>query len=283
MDQKEKRQVHIEPAKNRKSFDFAELWRYRSLIRLFTKKSFILIYKQTILGPLWILLIPIISSLLYLVLFGNIAKLGTDGIPQLLFYFSSNAVWTFFASCVTDCSKTFSNNAALFGKVYFPRLTVCISEVLKASIQFGIQMVIIAGFLVYYVSRGTMELNFVRLLLVFPILLQMGVLAMGCGIIASSLTTKYRDLAILVEFVIKMWMYATPVVFTLADIENPVLSSLILLNPTSAPVILFRHALFGTAAAPTWSVLVSAALTVVLAFLGIQMFHHIERTFIDTI
>ena len=187
--------THISSKHNLK---LKEVWQYRELIALFTKRSLKIAYMQTILWPLWLFINPLLTSITHLIVFGKIAKLGTDGLPQLLFYFSGNAIWTFYSSCVSVNASTFTSNARLFGKVYFPRLTIPISNVSSNAIRFLIQMSIVIVLIAYYLCRGLLVVHPLRLLLLPLILLWLGVMGMGCGIILSSLTTKYRDLSVLI-------------------------------------------------------------------------------------
>ena len=259
-----------------------EVWEYRDLIVLLTKRRFQVSFKQTILGPLWLFLNPLLSSVMYMIVFGNIARLGTDGLPQILFYLSGNALWGYFSACVTNNAATFTDNAALFGKVYFPRLAVPISNVISLAIRFLIQMIMVAVLLVYYAVIGAVRVRPAALVLLPLILIWLGVLGVGTGIIISSLTTKYRDLGILVTFGIQLWMYATPVVYPLSRVEG-VLRTMILLHPVSAPMELFRWALLGVGSPVPWSIAVSAAVSAALAFAGIVLFNKVERNFMDTV
>ena len=259
-----------------------ELWRYRDLILLLTKRSFVITYKQTILGPLWLFLNPLLTSVVYVVLFGNIAKLSTDGVPQLLFYLTGNAVWSFFAACVTTNAATFTENARLFGKVYFPRLVSPVSNVLGAMIRFGIQMLLVLGFLAYYAVAGLVHPHWLAWLSLPLVLLQLGVLGMGVGIIVSSLTTKYRDLSVLVSFGVSLWMYATPVVYPLSTVTGP-LRKLLLLNPVTAPVELFRWAVLGVGSVSAKYLAASWIVTLAAVFCGVVIFNKVERTFMDTV
>lgn len=259
-----------------------EVWEYRDLIILFTKRSFSVSFKQTILGPLWLFLNPLLSSVMYMIVFGNIARLGTDGLPQMLFYLSGNALWGYFSSCVTKNATTFTENAALFGKVYFPRLAVPISNMISAAIRFLIQMIMVIGLLIYYVVLGTVSVRPIVAVILPLILVWLGILGVGTGIIISSLTTKYRDLGILVTFGIQLWMYGTPVVYPLSTV-NGTLKTIILANPASAPMELFRWALLGVGNPEPWSVAVSITATAAIAFAGILLFNKVERNFMDTV
>ena len=204
--------THISSKHRWFDLNLKEVWRYRDLITLFTRRSFVLTYKQTVLGPAWIFLNPLISSIIYAFVFGGIAGMGTDGVPQILFYLCSNAIWIFFSTSVTKNAQTFTANANVFGKVYFPRLAVPISNILASIIQFCVQMILVFLFLAFYVISGQVHPHWEAWLLIPVILLHLGLLGLGCGIIISSLTTKYRDLAILVTFGVQLWMYATPIV-----------------------------------------------------------------------
>lgn len=260
-----------------------EVWQYRDLIWLFTKRSFAVSYKQTILGPLWLFINPLLSSMMHTIVFGRIAGLSTDGVPMLLFYLAGNAVWGYFSACLNNNAYTFTGNADLFGKVYFPRLTVPISNVLTAAIRFAIQMLLVSGFLAYYCFTGAVTPNGWVLLVIPVVLLHLGMMGMAFGTIISSLTTKYRDLSVLVGFGMQLWMYATPVVYPLSQLENGVLKTLLLWNPVTQPVELFRWALLGVGTISPLHLLASWSVTVVIAVLAIAIFNRVERTFMDTV
>lgn len=259
-----------------------ELWQYRELVWLFTKRSFIVPYKQTILGPLWLFIHPLLTSIVHLVLFGNIAKLSTDGIPQLLFYLGGNAVWNYFSNCVTHNAGTFVNNANLFGKVYFPRIAIPVSNVLGDLLRFGIQMILVLALLAYYLLRGLVAPNWLAWLGLPLMLVQLGLLGMGVGMIISSLTTKYRDLSVLVSFGVSLWMYATPVVYPLSTVSGTI-RTILLLNPVTAPVEYFRYAVLGVGSVTAASMAFSWAVTLLVAFFGLLIFSRVERTFMDTV
>lgn len=260
-----------------------EVWKYRDLIILFTKRNFVVRYKQTILGPAWLFINPIISSLIYTFIFGGIAGIGTEGVPQLLFYMSGNAIWTFFSSCVTRNATTFTSNANVFGKVYFPRLTTPISNMLTSGIEFGIQMLMVFVFLVYYLCIGAIHPNWLTWLLVPAVLLHLGMMGLGVGIIISSFTTKYRDLSILVGFGIQLWMYITPVVYPLSQAGDSIFKTLLLINPVTAPVEVFRYAFLGQGTIVPGALLWSWVFTLVVIVFGIMVFNHVEKTFMDTV
>lgn len=274
--------THISAKHSLFDLKLKEFWQYRDLVWLFTRRSFMVSYMQTILGPLWLFINPLLTSITYVVLFGNIAKLSTDGVPQLLFYLSGNAVWTFFSGCVTTNASTFTNNAYLFGKVYFPRLVMPVSNVLSKLILFGIQMLMVLVLLLWYTVRGTVAPLWKYWLFLPVLLIWLGVLGMGVGIIISSLTTKYRDLHVLVEFGMSLWMYATPVVYPLSTV-NAGLRRILLLNPVTPVVELYRRILLGVGQVDGTYLLYSLLVTLVIALAGVLIFTHVERTFMDTV
>ena len=275
--------THISSKHNVLDLNLKEVWRYRDLILLFTKRNFVVKYKQTILGPAWIFLNPLFSSIIYAFVFGSIAGIGTDGVPALLFYLCSNAVWLFFSTCIVSNARTFTENAGVFGKVYFPRLTTPISNMLSAVIQFVVQMILVGLFLVYYLIRGEVQPNWSAWLLIPLVLLHLGMFGMGCGIIVSSLTTKYRDLAVLVDFAVQLWMYATPIVYPMSELGNGWMKTILMINPVTAPVEVFRYAVLGQGTIMIKSLVLSAAITLLMLFGGIVIFNKVERTFMDTV
>lgn len=274
--------THISAKQRLFDLKLNELWHYRNLVWLFTRRSFMVKYMQTVLGPLWLLIKPTLTSVTYVLLFGNIAKLSTDGIPQFLFYLSGSALWSFFSSCVTDNATTFTNNANLFGKVYFPRLVMPVSSVLSNLILFFIQMLLTLALLVWYVLRGAVVPHWSAWLCLPLLLVQLGLLGMGCGVIISSLTTKYRDLSILVDFGVTLWMYATPVVYPLSTVSGT-LRRVLLLNPVTAPMELYRYALLGVGSFDARSLAFSLLVTLAVSFAGVVIFNRVERTFMDTV
>lgn len=274
--------THITAKKKWFSLNLREVWQYRDLIVLFTKRSFTLTYKQTILGPAWIFLNPFITSIIYTIVFGGIAGISTDGIPTILFYLCSNAIWTFFASCVNKNAATFTSNAGVFGKVYFPRLTIPVSNVLSSVIQFFVQMILVLGFLLYYVITGEIDPNWVSWLLIPVCLIHLGVLGLGVGIIISSLTTKYRDLALLVNFGVQLWMYITPIVYPLSAVGGK-MKILMNLNPVTAPVELFRYAVLGQGTIDWLNLAISWGITLFVTVFGVVIFNRVEKTFMDTV
>lgn len=275
--------THISSKHRLLDLNLREVWKYRDLITLFTKRSFVLTYKQTVLGPLWIFLNPLISSFIYAFVFGGIAGIGTDGVPQLLFYMCSNAIWIYFSGCVTKNAQTFTANANVFGKVYFPRLTTPISNMLASIVQFGIQMLLVLGFMVYYLIKGEVSPNWAAWPLIPLVLVHLGLFGLGCGIIISSMTTKYRDLAILVGFGVQLWMYATPIVYPMSQLGDGIVKTILMINPVTASVEVFRYAVLGQGTIMPGYIALSAGLTLLVVFVGIIIFNKVEKTFMDTV
>lgn len=260
-----------------------EVWQYRDLIYLFTKRNFVVSYKQTILGPAWIFLTPLFSSIVQAFVFGGIAGIETDGVPMLLFYLCSNAIWAFFSSCLVGNASTFTANAYVFGKVYFPRLTTPISNVLSSMIRFGIQMLLVLAFMVYFLVQGTVAPNWGMWLMIPVELVHLGILGMGFGIIVSSMTTKYRDLIVLVDFGVQAWMYLTPIVYPLSTVTEGWMKNLLMLNPVTSAVEMLRYAILGKGTIDMAYYGVSWIITMTVALLGIMIFNKVERNFMDTV
>jgi len=276
---------HIHISSNHKwlELNLKEVWQYRDLIFLFTKRNFVVSYKQTILGPAWIFLTPLFSSIVQAFVFGGIAGIQTDGIPMLLFYLCSNAIWAFFASCLTNNANTFTANAYVFGKVYFPRLTTPISNVLSSVIRFGIQMILVMGFMVYFLVHGAVSPNWAAWVMVPVELAHLGILGMGFGIIISSMTTKYRDLIVLVDFGVQAWMYLTPIVYPLSTVAEGWMRNLLMINPVTSAVEMMRYAILGKGTLDWGFCGLSWAITLAVALLGIMIFNKVERNFMDTV
>lgn len=275
--------IHITSEHRWLNLNLKEVWRYRDLIYLFTKRNFVVSYKQTILGPAWIFLTPLFSSIVQAFVFGGIAGIETDGIPMLLFYLCSNAVWGYFSTCLTNNAGTFTENAYVFGKVYFPRLTTPISNIFSCAIRFGIQMILVLLFMVYFLIRGEVSPNWWAWVLIPVELVHLGILGMGFGIIISSLTTKYRDLSVLVGFGVSLWMYLTPIVYPLSTAAQGWMQTALLVNPVTVPVELIRYAVLGKGTFHLGFYGLSWLLTLVVAVLGIMIFNKVERNFMDTV
>jgi lipopolysaccharide transport system permease protein len=262
--------------------DLSELLRYRDLILLFVRRDFVAYYKQTVLGPLWFLLQPLLSTVVFTVIFSNIAHISTDGLPPFLFYMSGTVAWTYFANCMTQTSNTFITNAGIFGKVYFPRLVVPIAVVISNLITFAIQFGLFLVFLLYFYLQGSVIHPNVWLLLLPILLVQMAALGLGVGILISSMTTKYRDLTLALAFGVQLWMYATPVVYPLSQISTK-WQWFFALNPMTAVIETFRYAFLGSGAIQPWILGVSFGMTILILVIGIVLFSRVEKTFMDTI
>jgi lipopolysaccharide transport system permease protein len=269
---------------HRKWFDLklGELWRYRDLVLLFVRRDFVSLYKQTILGPLWYLIQPLLTTITFTIVFGNIAKLPTDGLPQFLFYMSGTVIWTYFATCLTKTSETFVQNAPLFGKVYFPRLAVPVSILISNLIAFAIQFIFFLAFMGYFALHGS-HIHPNWWILATPLLvLIMAGLGLGLGIIVSALTTKYRDLRFLVQFGVQLLMYATPVVYSSSSIPAR-FQTLLRANPMTSVIEAFRHAFLGGGSVSLGGLAYSFIFMVVIVFLGVIIFNRVEATFMDTV
>lgn len=272
----------IEPRK-KLHLNFGEIWRYRDLIVLFVKKDFAEIYKQTILGPIWLFLNPLISTVIYTVVFGGIANISTDGVPKILFYMAGNTMWTFFSDAITRTSTTFRQNTDLFSKIYFPRLTKPIAVVFFTGINLLFQLLMFAAIWIFYLVRCEVQPHWEMIWTVPFVILALGAMAMGCGIIVSSLTAKYRDLAIVITFVIRLWMYATPVVYPMSTVSNELLRTLININPVTQPMELFRYAVLGQGDLSAVGLVWSGVFAVFVLLFGMMYFNKVEKNFMDTV
>lgn len=273
---------HFSGKQSSLDFKLREVWEYRDLIVMFARREFVVYYKQTILGPLWIFINPILTSFMYVFVFGKVAGISTDGTPKILFYLFSNAAWTMFSSSVNSCAETFTQNAKILSKVYFPRLVMPLSSLLSAYIHFALQMIPALCFYLYYLAVGEITVLPQRLLLLPVSLLQMGFIGFGAGIIVAALTTKYRDLKILVKFGVSLWMYATPVVYPLSALGSKA-SFWVSLNPVTFPMELFRYSLWGKGNIASETGLLSWIMTLVILLIGIVLFNRVERVFSDTV
>jgi len=273
----------IRPQQKLWSVDFKEIWRYRDLIALFVKRNIVIQYKQTILGPLWYIIQPVLTVIMNMVVFGGIAGMSTDGVPQILFYLAGNVCWFYFSDCLNQTSKTFTDNQAMFGKVYFPRMVVPISTVLSNLLRFGIQIGLFVVLYLYYFYAGT-SVSPNSYLLLFPVfVVLLAGLGLGFGILVSSMTTKYRDLTILFTFIVQLWMYATPIVYPLSMVPEGKLRMLILANPMTPVIEAFKYATLGQGYF-SWTALgYSFVFMTVLLVVGIVVFNKVQRSFMDTV
>ena len=264
------------------SLNLKELWKYRDLVILFVKRDLKNVYKQTVLGPLWIVINPFLSPFVFTVIFGIIANNSTDGIPQFLFYMSGNILWSYFSNCFNRASSTFLSNARIFGKVYFPRLVMPLSGIIYNSITFLVQFVMFAILVAVYAFTGA-NVHPNLLVLALPvILIHIAFLGTGTGLIISSLTTKYRDLNVLVSFGLTLWMYLTPVVYPVSQIPESY-RWIMLLNPVAPIVETFRFTFLGSGSFEWIYLLISAVVTAVILILGMIVFNQVEKNFIDTV
>lgn len=262
--------------------DLLELWRYRDLIGMFVKRDFVTFYKQTILGPLWYIIQPLFTTVVFTIIFGKVAKISTDSLPPFLFYMAGNIMWGYFSASLNATSGTFNTNAAIFGKVYFPRLTVPLATVIVNFLQFFIQFLLFIGFYIYFIANGALLTPNIWVFALPVLLLQMALLSFGLGILLSSLTTKYKDLKFAMGFLVQLWMYGTPIVYPLSQIPDWLLPYYVL-NPMVAIVESFRYAFFGTSVIELSHIGISWMVTLLLLFLGILLFSRIEKTFMDTV
>ena len=272
----------IEPSSSLFDLKLGETWKYRELIWMFARKDLVRRYKQTILGPAWLILAPLLTSVMHTIVFGTIAGIETAGLPKILFYLAGNGLWAYFSSVFSRCSGTFSGNAGLFGKVYFPRLTVPLSYILLSAAEFAIQFIMVILLCLWFSFHG-FTFPFAGWILIPVLLIWLGLMAMGLGIVVSSLTTKYRDLNILVNFGVRLWMYAVPVVYPLSTLSGSRLYPFVVYNPVTAPMELFRMWVLGVGGIPAGGIIVSLCFTVISVLAGIMIFNRIERNFMDTI
>ncbi len=282
MSEKENWTTIITPKNKFFRLNLKELWQYRDLITSFVKRDFTATYKQTILGPLWFFIQPIFTTIMFLIVFGNIAKIPTDGIPQVLFYMNGIILWNYFSRCLLSTSNTFVGNAGIFKKVYFSRLTIPLSNVISALVQFFIQFALFIIIFIGYKIYGA-DLKLSLAIFAVPLfVLQMAVLGLGIGLIITSLTTKYRDLTYLVGFAVQLWMYATPIVYPLSMVPEK-WRSIYILNPVVPILESFKHAFFSTGMPSVTEYGISIAITVFLLFTGIFIFNKVEKNFVDTV
>ena len=272
----------IKPKRAWFDLNLKELFRYRDLIMLFVRRTFVSQYKQTILGPAWAVIQPLLTTVVLTVVFGNIAGLAPSGVPTFAFYLCGSVAWTYFSSCLTSTSTTFTANAAIMGKVYFPRLVMPVSSVISQLISFAIQFCFFLIFWVYYIISGANIHPNAYIVMTPLFLLHLAMLSLGVGIVISAMTTKYRDLAMVVGFGVQLWMYATPVAYDISVIPDKFLS-LYMLNPVTPIITMFRYAYLGVGEPCMPFYAISFAVTLAVLFIGILMFNRVEKTFLDTV
>ena len=280
---KENWDLIIKPQSSLFSIDFKEIWRYRDLLGIFIKREIVMFYKQTILGPLWFFIQPLLTTIVFVVVFGNIAKLPTDGIPPMLFYLSGIILWTYFADSLNSTATTFTNNASIFGKVYFPRIIMPLSKVLSNLLKFGIQFLLLLIIYAYFVLSGKTEFTVGWSILLLPVLLLIMVnVGLGLGMIVTSLTTKYKDLVFLITFGVQLLMYATPVVYSLSSLKGSVYYPFVAYNPITPAIEAFRRSILG-GEIDYGMIIYGLMVSFVVFIVGLFVFNKAEKTFIDTV
>ena len=273
----------IKPQNKLFEIDFKEIWRYRDLLVMFIKRDIVTQYKQTILGPTWYFIQPALTTIMYMVVFGGIAGISTDGLPQPLFYLAGIVLWQYFSECLNKTSATFTQNQHIFGKVYFPRLISPLSNVLSNLVRMSIQFLLFLIVYIYYVAVGVDVMPNAYALLLPLLIVMLAGLSLGFGIIISSMTTKYRDLTILFTFIVQLWMYATPVIYPLSTISNDKIHMLMGINPLTSIFEAFKYGMLGVGQF-SWSGLgYSFGFMVVLLLVGVVVFNKVQRSFMDTV
>jgi lipopolysaccharide transport system permease protein len=276
--------LEIKPQTSWFELHLKDVWKYRDLLFLFVKRDFVSQYKQTILGPLWHLVQPLLTTLMFLFLFGRIAKMGTDGIEPALFYMSGITIWNYFASCLTSTSNTFINNAGIFGKVYFPRLVIPLSIVLSNIVRFVIQFFLLLAFMIGYQIFKDVPIDLTyRWLFIPALILMMAGIGFGLGIIISSLTTKYRDLSLLLAFAVQLGMYATPIAYPSSFLKGTGFSWVADINPLTSIAEAFRYCLFGKGTFDIIQLLYSLSFMAIVMIIGTLIFNRVEKDFMDTV
>ena len=273
----------IKPQEKLWKVNLKEIWDYRDLIELFVRRNVVVVYKQTVLGALWYLIQPVLTVIMNMVVFGGIAHMSTDGVPQALFYLAGNVCWFYFSDCLNQTSSTFVANQGIFGKVYFPRMVVPISTVISNLLRFGIQVGLFIAVYLYFLFNGTDVCpNWAMLTLPLLIVMMAG-LGLGFGILISSMTTKYRDFTILFSFVVSLWMYATPIVYPISMVTNETLRTIIMLNPMTSIIEAFKYATLGQGYFSWGALGYSFAFMSILLVWGIVVFNKVQRSFMDTV
>ncbi len=273
----------IKPKSALLSLNFKDLWLYRDLLFLLVRRDIVSFYKQTILGPLWFLIQPLFTTFIFAVIFGNLAKISTDGLPQVLFYMTGIIAWNYFSECLLKTSTIFKDNAPIFGKVYFPRFIMPLSIVISNLFRFGIQLILLLLTYIYFYCFKDFSFHFSLSLLLIPLfILLMAFLGLGFGMIISSLTTKYRDLAFLVSFGVQLLMYATPIIYPLSAAPEKY-KTIIALNPMASIVEGFRFCLLGKGEISLNSIIYVCVFTIVTLFIGLLIFNKVEKDFMDTV
>lgn len=277
--------IIIEPRNKLFSLDLGEIWKYRDLLTMYVKRDIVTMYKQTILGPLWYVIQPLFTTIMFMFVFGGIAGIPTDGLPQPLFYMAGILCWNYFSECLTKCSETFNANQHIFGKVYFPRLVVPFSIVISSLLKFAIQFVLFIVIYIFFIFKGYAPHLTWYMLLVPILIIMLAGLGLGFGLIISSMTTKYRDLRFLVSFGVQLWMYITPVIYPLSILKNnyPNYVWAIVVNPLTSIIETFKIAFLGQGTFEWTYLLYSLVFTIVVMFIGMLTFNKVQRSFMDVI
>ena len=275
--------IRLQAEEKKVQLKLGEVWQYRDLVTLLTRRTFMVTYQQTVLGPLWIIINPVLSSLIYMFVFGHIADIGTAGVPQILFYFVSSALWELFSFSLTANSRTFVTNAYLFSKVYFPRICVPISNMLVSILKFLIQLLIVAVLMTTYIASGKVTPMWELYPLLPLLFIQMAVFGMSVGVLISSVTTKYRDLLAVVNVAVNLWMYGSAVVYPVESIPDGIMKILVKINPVSEMMELIRMILLGKGEFDIVYYLAGLAITILLFLASLAIFNRVERTFADTV
>lgn len=271
----------IESSHSLLDLNLKEVWRYKDLVYMFVKRDFVSSFKQTILGPIWFFINPIFTTIVYLVVFGGIANISTDGAPKILFYLAGVTLWNYFSSCLNGTSSVFTSNAAIFGKVYFPRLVMPISIVFSNLMRFGVQMVLFLIAFLYYLTKGEVQPNWWILATPFLILL-MAMFALGVGMIFSSMTTKYRDLQMLLGFGVSLYMYATPVIYPVSALPKAI-QPYAAWNPLTGIFECFKYGWLGVGEFNPTMLAISSLIILLLLAIGTITFNKVEKSFMDTV
>jgi len=272
----------IKPKKHLLDVNLSELWSYRDLVMLMVRRDFVATYKQTLLGPVWFVVTPLINVFIYSFIFGTIAGISTDGIPPILFYLSGLTLWNYFAAALSGNSNTFVSNASIFGKVYFPRLVIPVSLTISSMIRFLIQFALLVVIMIIYYFKG-FQFHFNIFTALLPVVFVMtALLSLGCGIIISSLTTKYRDFQYILGFGVQLWMYITPIIYPVSIIPKKFMW-VAMINPVAPLVEAFKYGLLGVGTVDVYALSYSFILTILLLFSGILLFNKVETTFMDTV
>lgn len=272
----------IKPKRNLLDIDLRGVWDYRDLIVLFVRRDFVAKYKQTILGPFWFILNPLISTLMYTLVFAGIARISTEGVPPQLFYLSGIVAWSYFSSCLNGTSSTFVSNSSIFGKVYFPRLVSPVSVIISSLIQFGVQMILLICFILYYLVTGYSITFNIYILFIPVIVICLALMGFGFGLIISALTTKYRDLTNFLGFAVQLWMYVTPVIYPSSAVPEK-FRIFVFINPVAPLIEAFKKGIINAGEFSPEKLLYSFIFTAVLIFIGLVLFNRTEQNFMDTV